>query len=378
MRPKTGLPKRKALRTKPVYQYGFRENPETASYRNTDEESSTSSARYSVVSFFSGCGGLDLGFLGGFRILNKLYAKRRFEILKAIDNDAKSIETYKLNIGSHADVADLTAIDQSALPSADVLIGGFPCQDFSSSGPKTGLEGKRGRLYRCMVEYMATHRPKVVIAENVPHLLRLNKGANIKVILQELEQVGYKFQIWELYAPDYGVPQSRRRLFLVGKRDDLDGEIYPPRPTCEGRPVTIDEALDDLVSVTDEKVTNQGQYFVATKATAGGGQGDHKNEKGTVAYCIRANAKARIQFHYELDRRLTVRECARLQTFPDQFVFPSSAMINMSQIGNAVPPVLAHYVASSVEDFLAGKKTARRNIDQKLVVPRPAQGDLIF
>jgi DNA (cytosine-5)-methyltransferase 1 len=108
-----------------------------------------------------------------------------------------------------------------------------------------------------------------------------------------------------------------------------------------------------LIGVADESVTNQSQYFVATKATSGGGQGDHKNQRGELAYCIRANAKARIQFHYELDRRLTVRECARLQSFPDEFVFPFAAMSSMSQIGNAVPPILAHHVARVVADHLA-------------------------
>ena len=104
--------------------------------------------------------------------------------------------------------------------------------------------------------------------------------------------------------------------------------------------------------MTDEQVPNQSQYFVATKATSGGGQGDHKNKKGELAYCIRANAKARIQFHYDLERRLTVRECARIQSFPDEFVFPHSAMNNMTQIGNAVPPVLGWSVAKVIAEFL--------------------------
>jgi DNA (cytosine-5)-methyltransferase 1 len=154
--------------------------------------------------------------------------------------------------------------------------------------------------------------------------------------------------VWNLFAPDYGLSQSRRRLFLVGVRKELGAPPPPPQRTHATRYRPIEEALHDLVAITDESVTNQSQYFVATKATAGGGQGDHDNRRGELAYCIRANAKARIQFHYELPRRLTVRECARLQSFPDEFVFPFAAMTNMSQIGNAVPPTLAHHVAKAV------------------------------
>ena len=98
--------------------------------------------------------------------------------------------------------------------------------------------------------------------------------------------------------------------------------------------------------------TNQSKYFVSSKATAGGGQGDTVNEADKVALCIRANARGRIQFHYRLPRRLTVRECARVQTFPDEFVFPYTTQRNLTLIGNAVPPILAHAVAASVARFL--------------------------
>jgi DNA (cytosine-5)-methyltransferase 1 len=117
------------------------------------------------------------------------------------------------------------------------------------------------------------------------------------------------------------------------------------------RHVTIDEAIDDLIAVTDEAVPNQSQYFVATKATAGAGQGDQTSERGKIGYAVRANAKARIHFHYELERRLTVRELARLQSFPDEFIFPFSAGANVMQIGNAVPPIVGHAVMKSIADY---------------------------
>jgi DNA (cytosine-5)-methyltransferase 1 len=367
MRPKSGLPKRRALRSKAVFKYGFRDNPETANYLHPTLRGITHSEAIPVVSLFAGCGGMDLGFLGGFRFLNETHPALPFRIRDAVDIDKLAIETYQLNIGPHARVGDLTAIPAEELPPSRVLIGGFPCQDFSSSGPKVGFGGARGQLYKALVDYMSVHQPEIVVGENVPHLKSLHDGKYIKTILSDFESCGYKFDVWELYGPDYGLPQSRRRLFLVGTRNDIKTRPLCPVPTHRHRYVSVDEALGDLVSVTDESVTNQSQYFVATKATAGGGQGDHTNRRGEPAYCIRANAKARIQFHYELDRRLTVRECARLQSFPDEFVFPFSAMTNMTQIGNAVPPLIAYKVATAISDFLAnpdGAGTAMRVPEQ--------------
>lgn len=337
----------------PVFQYGFRENPSTEDYRHPQLNGGpTGLDSVSVTSLFSGCGGLDIGFLGGFRYKSETYPPLPFRVLGAYDNDPRAIETYRLNISNDAYVADLTKVDISSLPAADVLLGGFPCQDFSSSGPKLGLDGERGRLYQVMSEYMKIHRPLVVVGENVPHLAKLKKGAMLAEILDEFESSGYDFRVWTLSCPDYGLPQNRTRLFLVGVRSDLPGEPIKPQPRFQVRHRPIEWAIEDLVTVSDEQVPNQSQYFVATRATAGAGQGDQDNVRGQVAYCIRANAKARIHFHYELDRRLTVRECARLQSFPDEFVFPFSAMTNMVHIGNAVPPIVAHQVAESIAAYV--------------------------
>lgn len=308
--------------------------------------------RSTVLSLFSGCGGLDLGFLGGFRYLGELYPALPFKIVAAIDNDMRAIETYRLNLGECGIVGDLTELAPCDLPKARVVVGGFPCQDFSSSGPKVGFSGERGQLYQVLVQYMKHHQPELVVGENVPHLATLHGGQYLKAILSDFESAGYHFTVWNLFAPDFGLSQSRRRLFLVGTRKNLGGPPPAPKPTHVHRHRPIEQAIGDLISITDETVPNQSQYFVATKATAGGGQGDHTNRRGELAYCIRANAKARIQFHYELERRLTVRECARLQSFPDEFVFPFAAMTAMTQIGNAVPPLLAYHVGRTVAEHL--------------------------
>lgn len=342
----------------PEFDFGFRSNPMVQSYRNGLGGESTRNP-HTVVSLFAGCGGLDLGLQGGFRVLGREFASLPFQILSAIDNNPDAVETYNLNVGPECREADLTTLPTAQLPGADVLTGGFPCQDFSSSGPKVGLEGSRGQLYQVLTEYMVEHQPKVVIGENVPHLGRLSGGKYLEIILRDFEAAGYRFDVWDLYAPNFGVPQSRRRLFLIGTRRDLPGFPVQPRGEYQGAHLPIDVALEDLEGVSDETVTNQSQFFVATRASSGGGQGDHKNKVGEVAYCIRANARGRIQFHYKLDRRLTVRECARLQTFPDEFVFPFSTQRNLTLIGNAVPPVLAHAVAKSVSAYLEAVEEIR-------------------
>jgi len=363
MRPKSGLPKRKALRNMPKFDFGFRDNPDVTEARRKNRDR-RSPRRSSIVSLFSGCGGMDLGFLGGFSSLGDYYPHLPFEIVKAFDYDERAIDTYRLNIDDHASVTDLTAINMDSVPSCDVLLGGFPCQDFSSCGPKLGFDGKRGRLYRILVKYMAEHQPKVVVAENVPYLAKLKDGKLLATIVRELEETGYDFRVWTIYCPDYGLPQNRTRLFIVGVRNDIAnsdvGRPLPPDPSYFMGHRTIDRAIDDLREITNETVTNQSQYFVATKATKGAGQGDQTSVKGEVSYAVRANPKARVHFHYDLGRRLTVRECARLQSFPDEFVFPFATSANMMQIGNAVPPIIAHKVAEEIASFL---KKANRKLD---------------
>jgi len=352
MRPKTGLPKRKALRNNPVFECGLKDNRGNQDIAHPNMTGQQYQHGSSVMSMFCGCGGLDLGFLGGFRYLGEEYKALPFNIIKAVDIDERAIQTYNLNISQHGEVGDLTVIDPYKLPGARVLIGGFPCQDFSSSGPKVGFAGERGQLYLSMIAYMRAHEPDIVVGENVPHLATLHGGKYLSQILKDIETAGYNVIVWELFAPLYGLSQSRRRLIIVAVRADLGFPPDAPKPKFTSVYLPIEHAIGDLEDVFDESVPNQSQYFVATRATTGGGQGDHTNRRGELAYCIRANAKARIQFHYLLDRRLTVRECARLQSFPDEFVFPFAAMSNMTQIGNAVPPILGHTIASAIADYI--------------------------
>lgn len=312
---------------------------------------------YSVVSYFCGCGGLDLGFRGGFKYHDEDYPVLPFNIIKAYDNEPRCIETYNDYFGAgHALVKDLATAKPEEIPRADILIGGFPCQEFSSCGPLGGLESERGRLYQTLIAYMNTHKPKIVVGENVINLERMEKGEVLKTIKKDLMAAGYAVKVWKMFAPDYGVPQRRTRLMIMCIRNDIFRKYgFPEEPEARFKDKyrSIEWAIGDLISVTDNSIVpNQGDYFGASKAKKGNGQGDESNKKDLPAYTIRANPKSRVQFHYSLDRRLTVRECARIQTFPDDFKFKFSKTVNISQIGNAVPPVMAYLVAQSVEQYL--------------------------
>lgn len=313
---------------------------------------SDNNGKFSVVSLFSGCGGLDLGFRGDLKYNGLDLEALDFNILAAYDHDAKCVETYNRNIVDHAEVLDLSQYDPANVPGADVVIGGFPCQDFASCGPRRGLGSDRGKLYQALIKYANTHQPMCIVGENVPGLSNIANGEALATIRREIEGAGYNVEVWTLFAPDYGVPQNRTRLFIVGTRKDLPGFPTEPLPTHENNHRSTRWAISDLVSVTDETVPNQSQFFLASRAKKGNGQGDETSKADKPSYTVRANAKSRVQFHYSLDRRLTVREIARLQTFPDDFVFPFSATANVMQIGNAVPPLLGHVVAKSVQGWL--------------------------
>ncbi len=311
---------------------------------------------YSVVSYFCGCGGLDLGFRGDFKYHDEDFPALPFNILEAYDNEPRCIATYNDYFGEgHASVKDLSIVKPEEVSKADILIGGFPCQEFSSCGPLGGLESERGRLYQTLIAYMNVHKPMIVVGENVINLERMEKGEVLKTIERDLQAAGYTVKVWKMFAPDYGVPQRRTRLIIMCVRNDIYeryGFPEEPKPLFKDKHRSIEWAIGDLVDVTDNTVPNQGDYFAASKAKKGNGQGDESNQKDKPAYTIRANPKSRVQFHYSLDRRLTVRECARIQTFPDDFAFKFSKTVNISQIGNAVPPVMAYQVAQSVEKYL--------------------------
>jgi DNA (cytosine-5)-methyltransferase 1 len=161
-----------------------------------------------VVGLFSGCGGLDLGF-----------KQAGFDILWANDFDKDSVETYKNNIGDHIVLGDITQIPSKEIPSNfDVLLGGFPCQGFSVANTKRSMKDERNFLYLEMLRIIKDKKPKFFVAENVKGLLSMEKGAVIEMIVKDFKSIGYKVDYRLLTASDYGVPQHRQRVFIIGNR----------------------------------------------------------------------------------------------------------------------------------------------------------------
>ena len=302
--------------------------------------------RISVVSLFSGCGGRDLGFRGGFVFLGKKYARNRFDVIWANEINSDACKTYRRNLGEvvNADINDV--LDE--LPrSADVVVGGFPCQDISINGKMQGLEGKRSSLYRSMVEVVRRVKPKVFVAENVGALLMKRHDAARQKILSDFGSLGYRINCQLYHAEDYGVPQTRERVFIVGTRMDLP-EFRPPSAVSHDCPITAKEALSDL----EDKPQDIGLSHVWSKAKPSGEQGSRHLRADRPGYTMRAECHGNIQFHYSQPRRISMREAARIQSFPDDFLFPVGIRATERQIGNAVPPVLAWHVARSVQSLI--------------------------
>jgi DNA (cytosine-5)-methyltransferase 1 len=301
---------------------------------------------FTVVSLFSGCGGMDLGFLGNFDFLGKHYDKTRFDIIWANEINSTACETYRMNIGDHIIEGDINSIMDTLPKYADVVIGGFPCQDISINGKMLGIKGKRSSLYTAIVEAVKRIQPKAFVAENVGGLLLKQNEDSLNKILKDFNGLGYNIH-HELYrASEYGVPQTRERVFIVGTRKDIP-KFVPPK-LANNRPITAKEAIGDLESLDIDK---EFSHFWSL-ANVSGEQGNRRLIADRPGYTIRAECHGNIQFHYSLPRRISMREAARIQSFPDNFRFPSKLRETERQIGNAVPPVLAWHVAKAVESVI--------------------------
>ena len=304
---------------------------------------------FTVVSMFSGCGGMDLGFLGGFDFLGQNFSKTQFSIIWANDINPAACDTYVKNIGGHIKEGDINEVMDALPKCADVVIGGFPCQDISINGKMLGIGGTRSSLYTAIVEAVRRIQPKVFVAENVGGLLLKQNAASLKKILDDFNNLGYNIHYQLYLASDYGVPQTRERVFIVGTRSDMP-RFIPPLPKNED-PITAKQAIGDLEALGMNKEFSH----IWSLAKASGEQGNRRLSADRPGYTIRAECHGNIQFHYSLPRRISMREAARIQSFPDSFRFQSKLRETERQIGNAVPPVLAWHVAKAVEAVMEGK-----------------------
>lgn len=343
--PKSGRPVRYSP-TRKVSSKVLKE--ETAFYKTISAKSGAdkSSQKLSVVSMFSGCGGMDLGFKGGFEIFGRRYKSLPFDFAWANDFNIEACKTYERNLGHKIHRGDVWSLLDTMPSDADVLVGGFPCQDISVNGKRTGVNGARSGLYKAMIEAIRRTKPKVFVAENVKALLRNEEWLN--QVVSDFESLGYKVH-YQLYrAADYGVPQSRERVFFVGTAPGVTPFVPPVPERNASNWMTAREALGDLEELDRSPHINH----IWSAANISPEQGNRRLIAERPGYTIRAECHGNIQFHYRLPRRISMREAARLQSFPDKFIFVSGLREIERQVGNAVPPILAWHVANSVLNCL--------------------------
>lgn len=318
---------------------------------------------YKVVSLFCGCGGADCGIIGGFEYNNQKYDRLPFDIVYATDINAKAIATLKANFNTEQIVCrDICEIPSCDIPTHNVLVGGFPCQSFSTVNPTKNPFDDRANLYKQMVRIAKDKQPEVCIAENVKGLMTLHNGQILKTIRTAFDEAGYDTYCRLVNAADYGVPQRRERMIMVCVRKDLKQIFRFPEKTNENNWVPLSVAVP-ILAISEEK------YYFSERAVWGMKNAKNNMKRGLAqsldAPCLTITshlAKTSLNSRdpvllvdpsRELYRRFTPREAARIQSFPETFVFVGSEGDAYRQIGNAIPPVMFWHIAKAVADLLA-------------------------
>lgn len=339
-----------------------------------------------VIDLFSGCGGLSYGFI-----------EAGYKVELGIDHWKDAIETFNQNHkGAIGLVADLfkekpqEIAKKTGIKNIDVIIGGPPCQGFSIAGKRI-IDDDRNKLYKSFVAFVEFYKPKAFLMENVPNIISMGEGIVKDNIIQDFEKLGYTVVYKVLMASDYGVPQNRKRAIFIGIKGNQ--EFVFPQPAT-AKVVTAKEAISDLpeTSVVNgskykHKPKSQFQELIRENSSGifnheitahseqtisiislvpdGGNYKNlpkkfHETRKVNIAW-TRLNSEKpsftidtghRHHFHYAFNRVPTVRESARLQSFPDTFIFLGSKTSQYKQVGNAVPPILAMELANNLKKYL--------------------------
>lgn len=346
-----------------------------------------------VVDLFCGCGGFSLGF-----------KQVGYKILLGVDNDEQALETFRRNFENtkalNLDLSDDKSMEiiKEAIGKTpvDVIIAGPPCQGFSLTGPRN-FDDERNKLYLSVFEFVKEINPKAFVIENVPGLATLYGGEVRREIIRRFRNLDYNMASDVLCAADYGVPQMRKRIFFVGLRKGLGRFVFPPKTHHKSNYISCSDAIDDLPPREEELGKEVDDYtmaprtpyqkqmrdgseklynHVATNHTEmvkkvialvpeGGnykdlppGIGESRNfHEAWTRYHSKKPARTidtghRNHFHYKYNRVPTVRENARLQSFPDTFVFYGTRTQQNRQVGNAVPPLLAASLARQLLKYL--------------------------
>lgn len=369
--------------------------------------------KLTCVDLFSGAGGLSKGFLDA-----------GYDVLLGVDFNEAALRTFKKNHGN-SDVLKLDLFDHDNIDviikhlairgikkyDLDVLVGGPPCQGFSIAGPRN-MDDKRNQLYLAMVKLAGKLKPKAILLENVPGMLTTNDGIGAKRIIDDFSAIGYTMVPNMMYAPDFGIPQIRKRVFFVGLRDSQKTFEFPQPFVSPENYISCEDAIDDLPTLQTDageiiygeeeqdyltsarteyqtlmrknstKVYNhigsipiektksmialipEGKNY---KALPKEYSGIYKYHEALTRYhskkpSLTINTGHRSHFHYKWNRIPTVRESARLQSFPDDFIFYGNKSEQYCQVGNAVPPKLGYVVAKQLIPYLVdGSENIREN-----------------
>nr|WP_195953581.1 DNA cytosine methyltransferase [Clostridium saudiense] len=355
----------------------------------------TNDKRPTVLDLFSGAGGLSRGFLdaGCNVVLGVDFDDMALKTFKANHGDA---EAMKVDLFNHENIYNITNYLDEKNIKIDILVGGPPCQGFSLAGPRN-KDDKRNTLYTAMVKTAEILKPKVVVLENVPGLLTLYNGVAANRIIEDFSALGYKVKAQILYAPEYGIPQIRKRVFFVALLNSQEDFIFPQPILDEGNFVTCEDAIGDLDGLegrmgefeqdyTNEPLTEYQRVMrrnskklynhISTKHTektvkliAMVPEGknykalppEYRDQFNFNEALTRYHSKKpsrtidtghRTHFHYRYNRIPTVRENARLQSFPDDFIFYGNKSQQYKQVGNAVPPILGYHLALQIKKYI--------------------------
>lgn len=322
-----------------------------------------------IISLFSGAGGLDLGF-----------KKAGFNIIWANEYDETIWETYRNNHDTPLDTRDVRDIFSDEIPDCDGIIGGPPCQSWSEAGALRGIEDSRGKLFYEFIRILKDKQPKFFVAENVSGMLAdIHKDA-VHNIIYLFEKAGYNISVNLVNAADYEVPQDRKRVFYIGFRKDLN--IKYSFPKAQSKKLTLKDAIWDLKDnaiKADEKNKTNGnmcvipnhEYMTGSFSTIymsrnrvrswdeqsftiqAGGRHAPIHPQAPKMLFVEKNKRIFVPGKEYLYRRLSVRECARIQTFPDNFIFYYNDIADgYKMVGNAVPVMLAYHVAKSIREYI--------------------------
>lgn len=297
-----------------------------------------------IVSLFSGAGGLDLGFI-----------QAGHKIVWANDIYDDAVDTYRNNIGEHIVKGDISQIPSTDIPDCDMIMGGFPCQGFSIANPKRHTEDARNSLYKELLRVICDKKPKYFLAENVKGILSLDKGAVFAMILKDFFEAGYNVTFKVLNSADYGVPQKRERVIIVGTRKDLPYLFEFPNVThsefgLNNLPkwISVAEALSVFPDPdTPNNIPNHTYSRYKLNFNGYIGHRPLNPDKPAPTVTARGDNKGGVVIlpHPNNLRRMTCRELATIQSFPPDFVFYGNNSSIYRQIGNAVPVKMAYRIA---------------------------------